>query len=306
MRWRVASISWSLVMLAGPRTSPARTTRLVVASVSQATRAVGSAPRKISTTVSEIWSHTLSGWPSETDSLVKRKSPLLTVCTPEVGSRRIPLARDHIGFVPEPETAVFLQHFAGRIKIGIRIDYLRQPLILDLGHIDGGVPRREESRRADRLADLARQRVHRITEQRASIGIGVEIEIATGAAEFGLGGAQQLMAIGHERILARPDLLNDLKPRIVAVRVDADEAPARREAARQRRHDLGRLELDRRAGAIGLRGNDQIVIGAGRAAPRPHLVEEEFVILAVKHEHDRLFVDWISADLAHLGAPVLR
>ena len=32
----------------------------------------GAAPRKISTTVSEIRSHTLSGWPSPTDSLVNR------------------------------------------------------------------------------------------------------------------------------------------------------------------------------------------------------------------------------------------
>ena len=44
----------------------------VVVSVSQATRAKGSRERKRSTTASEILSHTLSGWPSETDSLVNR------------------------------------------------------------------------------------------------------------------------------------------------------------------------------------------------------------------------------------------
>jgi len=61
------------------RTSPAITTRFVVASVSQATRtAQGSMPdfaasrKNRSTTSSEMRSHTLSGWPSETDSLVKR------------------------------------------------------------------------------------------------------------------------------------------------------------------------------------------------------------------------------------------
>ena len=53
------------------RTSPARTIRLVVTSVSHATRASGSAARKASTTVSEMRSATLSGWPSDTLSLVK-------------------------------------------------------------------------------------------------------------------------------------------------------------------------------------------------------------------------------------------
>jgi hypothetical protein len=46
--------------------------RLVVTSVSQATRAKGSADRKASNTVSEMRSATLSGWPSETLSDVKR------------------------------------------------------------------------------------------------------------------------------------------------------------------------------------------------------------------------------------------
>src|SRR3989344_6219829 len=55
------------------RTSPARTIRWVVTRVSHATRASGSFDRKASTTVSEIRSATLSGWPSETLSEVKRK-----------------------------------------------------------------------------------------------------------------------------------------------------------------------------------------------------------------------------------------
>jgi hypothetical protein len=45
--------------------------RLVVTRVSQATRASGWADRKASTTVSEMRSATLSGWPSDTLSLVK-------------------------------------------------------------------------------------------------------------------------------------------------------------------------------------------------------------------------------------------
>src|SRR5471032_1979321 len=53
--------------------SPATTTRPVVMSVSHATRASGSLVSTASSTESEIWSATLSGWPSVTDSDVKRK-----------------------------------------------------------------------------------------------------------------------------------------------------------------------------------------------------------------------------------------
>ncbi|MCY1552834.1 hypothetical protein D9M68_892580 [compost metagenome] len=62
----------SAFMMPSPRISPAITTRLVVVRVSHATRASGSLDRNRSTTASEIWSATLSGWPSETLSEVKR------------------------------------------------------------------------------------------------------------------------------------------------------------------------------------------------------------------------------------------
>src|SRR5215210_9232681 len=52
--------------------SPATTTRPVVTSVSQATRLIGSSASAASRMVSEIWSAILSGWPSVTDSDVKR------------------------------------------------------------------------------------------------------------------------------------------------------------------------------------------------------------------------------------------
>src|SRR3984957_3051595 len=54
-------------------TSPATITTPVLPSVSQATRPFGSAARMASSTASEIWSATLSGWPSETDSEVNEK-----------------------------------------------------------------------------------------------------------------------------------------------------------------------------------------------------------------------------------------
>ena len=54
--------------------SPETTTRPVFTSVSQATRPVGSSRMTASSTPSEIWSATLSGWPSVTDSDVNRYS----------------------------------------------------------------------------------------------------------------------------------------------------------------------------------------------------------------------------------------
>src|SRR6185436_15704427 len=54
--------------------SPATTTRPVVHSTSQATRPWGSCSSTASSTASEIWSATLSGWPSVTDSEVNRCS----------------------------------------------------------------------------------------------------------------------------------------------------------------------------------------------------------------------------------------
>src|SRR5262245_24443728 len=52
--------------------SPDTTTRPVFTSVSQATRPYGSSRMTASRTPSEIWSATLSGWPSVTDSDVNR------------------------------------------------------------------------------------------------------------------------------------------------------------------------------------------------------------------------------------------
>src|ERR1700740_14124 len=58
--------------------SPARTTSPVVSSVSTATRDPGSEASAASTIASEIWSATLSGWPSVTDSEVNRKPSLMS------------------------------------------------------------------------------------------------------------------------------------------------------------------------------------------------------------------------------------
>src|SRR5680860_1653494 len=54
--------------------SPEMTAMPVLTSVSQATREFGSCSRQASRIASEIWSAILSGWPSVTDSEVKRCS----------------------------------------------------------------------------------------------------------------------------------------------------------------------------------------------------------------------------------------
>src|SRR5204863_580795 len=56
--------------------SPAMKAMPVVTSVSHATRHIGSWVRMASRIESEIWSAILSGWPSVTDSDVKRCRPL--------------------------------------------------------------------------------------------------------------------------------------------------------------------------------------------------------------------------------------
>jgi hypothetical protein len=57
--------------------SPATMTSPVVTSVSHATRPLASSVRTASRTESEIWSATLSGWPSVTDSEVKENERAL-------------------------------------------------------------------------------------------------------------------------------------------------------------------------------------------------------------------------------------
>ena len=70
--------------------SPATKIMPVAATVSQATRAMGSWARMASSTPSEIWSQTLSGCPSVTDSEVKMRFNialfLSRVCILEVGA----------------------------------------------------------------------------------------------------------------------------------------------------------------------------------------------------------------------------
>ena len=102
------------------------------------------------------------------------------------------------------------------------------------------------------------------------------------------------MAVVDERIVVRPDLLDDFHAGIVAVRMDGDQPAAGAERARQRRdHALG-LEFERGARAIGLRGDDEIVIGERAAGFRNDRIEQEAVVLAIDDEHDRPLIDRIA------------
>src|SRR5688572_3948053 len=80
--------------------SPASTTRLSFTSVSAATRERGSWARIASSTASEIWSATLSGWPSETDSEVKRCSLIVLYRLGEIGSEETARISNNLASIP--------------------------------------------------------------------------------------------------------------------------------------------------------------------------------------------------------------
>ena len=84
------------------------------------------------------------------------------------------------------------------------------------------------------FGDFRRQRVHHVAEQRAVVGIGVEIEIAAGGPKLVLHRFEDLMAVVDERIVVRPHLLDDFHAGIVAVRMDGDQPAAGAERARER------------------------------------------------------------------------
>ena len=106
-------------------------------------------------------------------------------------------------------------------------------------------------------------------------------------------------------VLARPHFLDDLEARVLAVRVDAEQPSALAERAHERRDHLLRLELERRAQAVGLRGDHHVVIGLALAAPRNHFVEHEAIVVAVDDERDRVLVDRVAGLRAVARLPVL-
>src|SRR3954468_4342417 len=136
--------------------SPASTTRLSFTSVSAATRERGSWARIASSTASEIWSATLSGWPSDTDSDVKRNS-LIVFCRLGIGSEETARISNNPAPIPPlhpPNCREVAAARAARCGNHPRLGGLR-----DVSHLPaqpqsqsraGGLPRRAHPARGDR------------------------------------------------------------------------------------------------------------------------------------------------------------
>ncbi len=117
---------------------------------------------------------------------------------------------------------------------------------------------------------------------------------------------EDVVPVVNERVILWPDFLNHLHARVMTVRMDGDQPAARPERARQRRdHALG-LELERGAGAVRLRSDDEIVISAGAPGARDDRIEQETVIVAVNYEHYGPFVDRVAGARGNSGLPVLH
>src|SRR6266702_6441757 len=106
-------------------------------------------------------------------------------------SASVALARDHVGLVEEPESLVAVKHVLRGFEVAPVAHDFTQALILDLRHVYRGVPRGEQGRSADRVADFLGQRVHLIAEYRTVVGVGVEIEVAAVGTELSAGRLQQ-------------------------------------------------------------------------------------------------------------------
>ena len=111
----------------------------------------------------------------------------------------------------------------------------------------------------DPVADLRRQRMHLVAEDRVRVGRNRECVSGCLGCEFGLQRREELAAVDLERVLPGPQPLDDLQRRIMAIRLDREQPPFRPETAHQgRQHFLG-LESGGHAGTPGLRRDDEIV-----------------------------------------------
>src|SRR4051795_6766026 len=124
--------------------SPATTISPVVISVSQATRLSGSFASAASSTASEIWSAILSGWPSVTDSDVKRK------------------VRSAIDLT-ERTLALRVRDAAGEVRRVVRVHRVGVVLVAGEDHRGLVVARRPERGGLDRahpVCELLQERLH--------------------------------------------------------------------------------------------------------------------------------------------------
>src|SRR5262245_62020482 len=168
MRLMVLRATWSKSTFAPVVISPASTTRLSFTSVSAATRERGSWARIASSTASEIWSATLSGWPSETDSEVKRCSLIVLYRLGEIGSEETARISNNPASIPRFSPSHRRQVAAARAARGgnrPRLDGL-----WDITHVPQEPQGQPGAGRAARRAHPARDHSRRRPDGRRAAG----------------------------------------------------------------------------------------------------------------------------------------
>jgi hypothetical protein len=147
--------------------------------------------------------------------------------------------------------------------------------------------------------------MHVVAEHGALVRVRIEVVVAGLAAELGPDRAQDVVTRGLERVLAGPHLADDLEPRIAAAGVDAEQSPAGAQGPGQRSDDAGGLEFHRHPRAIGLGGDDEVVVGPHAALAGDDVVEQEAKIVAVDDERHGALVDGVACFRRMLGLPDL-
>src|SRR4051794_10601066 len=240
--------------------SPETTTRPVLTSVSQATREAGSSRRQASRTPSEIWSATLSGWPSVTDSEVKRYSLSESTGVFMSGRRvqpRCQLSEKRLGLRRQLEVFAGLDHEHGRARerrqapAGIVADPLG--VLADSAGEDEHV---DPARRRDHRGDLGPQTVdvHVVGQLRPIVAVLQRFQqlahVARAPAEPGDAGAMLERVVELLERDAGVALEPDQQAGIDAARAGGhDEALERREAHRRVDRAAARDRAQRRARA---------------------------------------------------------
>src|SRR6516225_1635577 len=128
-----------------------------------------------------------------------------------------PAPADDEGLIVEPQTAVALQDGLGRLQVTTRVHHRIQSFVFDLVDVDCRVPRREQRGGADAIADLRGQGVHVVTEYRFVVRLRAEGKLARFPPQLGFQRRDQLMSIDPERVLSRPQSLDDFERGVPAV-----------------------------------------------------------------------------------------
>ena len=199
---------------------------------------------------------------------------------------------------------MFLQHLARGLQVTRVAHHGGQAFVFDLRHVDGGVPCGHQSRGADGRRNLRRQGVHVVAVDRAFVRVGIEVEATRLRPQRLFGRLQERMAVGDEGVFIGPDFADDLQAGVIAVRVETNQTTARPERFGQWRDDLAGLEFDGCAGAVRLRGDNQVKISAHTALLRAHVVQEQLVVFSVDHQHHRALVSQAARGFALFGRPV--